>query len=829
MDELLPALEVTLEEGPELAAILRAALAEQVAFVRLDTAPFEQAPHALEVRVSTWHEPLVLLAEPMGLSRSGSFPLRLAPFEPGQRDRLTKLLTTSESLPPSKQPDAFEGRVLGSKYRIEALLGAGAVGTVYRAMHVGLSRPVAVKVLHPFFGRSPAFITRFHDEAQAGSRLDHPNITRVLDFGREPDGTLYLVMELLEGRTLEALLVEGGPLSPDRATRLMIQVAAALAAAHARGIVHRDIKPENIMVVSARGDDGKDVETVKVCDFGVAQFQDTEQAAGSARVCGSPAYMAPEQARGDRLDARSDIYACGVTLYQLLTGAVPFDADSIRELMDKHAYEAPRRPSELRPELGLRPDRVVMKCLAKTRGERYASALELRTALFALLAPPGASEPAPELEEFIALSDARSGFARLLERLTLHLAAPDGSGIAALLDAADAALRHCDELAIARRSDSLVVLTGAGEVRLIGELVDGRARHVQALDALFRKCGVVALTLRAGLDEDALRALGPLTGSASRPTRPSTTVSVLTDGDMLGRPRKLPWTVEVTLSRVAHDLRIAWSAERADLATRRSHRTRVLRDALRTLEDANDLALALHHGDLVESVASGALEGTFAERALDVLTLSRAMGLAERLLAADTKATVGRSTSLSLAKRIARERTADVETLLRDMLARDFVAADELELDTRDWLRANEEGPRFARDPYGVLAAMNTLANDALVGELRWLRHALPPLVKQGNAVAGRAAFVFLTRAAREDGAVARKEALAAALSIFDEPEVLQALAQTLLFGAEAQREPARLLLAGIPGGSDALVRRAQAARPTRTGMTAVRVEPRKT
>lgn len=273
------------------------------------------------------------------------------------------------------------GRVVGNKYRIEAPIGSGAVGAVYRASHGDLGRQVAIKVLHPHCRTDPHLLASFRAEARAASLLDHPNVTVVHDFGEDPDGTVYIVMEYLPGSTLQAVLDEERRLVPTRAIAIMLQVCAALATAHERGIVHRDVKPDNIILVRSRDDEGLPFELAKVCDFGVAALAGpglTVQGDGEL-TAGTPEYMAPEQALG-RADARTDVYACGVVLYEVLTGRPPFLGATPREILARHANEAPRRISE-GMTVDARLESLTMRALEKQPERRFQTVRELRAAL----------------------------------------------------------------------------------------------------------------------------------------------------------------------------------------------------------------------------------------------------------------------------------------------------------------------------------------------------------------------------------------------------------------------------------------------------------------
>lgn len=255
--------------------------------------------------------------------------------------------------------DPMIGRVLGKKYRLDALLGTGATAAVYKAWHIDLGRAVAVKVLHHQHADNTQFVQRFRGEARAASRLEHPNVARVTDFGHEEDGRLYLVMELLVGRSLEAVLAASGKLPPKNAVDLVIQAANGIAFAHDIGIIHRDVKPENLMLVGSRDDDGNPKDLVKVCDFGLAKLRDRdpeqdEDLTTVGMLMGSPAYMSPEQTRGETVDMRTDIYSLGVTLFECLSGKLPHDADTIEELFAQKMLHPPRALSTLVP--GIDPD-----------------------------------------------------------------------------------------------------------------------------------------------------------------------------------------------------------------------------------------------------------------------------------------------------------------------------------------------------------------------------------------------------------------------------------------------------------------------------------------
>jgi len=396
VDELLPLLVAHLLSRDELTAALEAAIEGSIAFLPLEEEPSADGTHALEIDVPWWNGPVVVLAELAGEPSGGLFPLALRPLGDDGADDLRALLAAESDIAservavdvdvaPVSMSMAVVGQILGGKYRVGALLGAGGMGNVFHAHHVALDKAIAIKILHPRYQHDPAFVASFHREARASSRLDHPNVVRVLDFGQEPDGKLYLTMELLAGNDLRAVLNEQRRLPLPRMIDVMSQVCAALSASHAEGVVHRDIKPDNIRLVPSIDDEGKAFELVKVCDFGIAEILGSEQAAISTMTSGTPDYMSPEQAQGAPLDARSDIYSCGILLYELATGVVPFvDAETPLAILRMQIAKEPRAPSALVPGLDRRLEAVILKAMRKDPRERYQSARELRVSLRAI-------------------------------------------------------------------------------------------------------------------------------------------------------------------------------------------------------------------------------------------------------------------------------------------------------------------------------------------------------------------------------------------------------------------------------------------------------------
>lgn len=275
--------------------------------------------------------------------------------------------------------DQFCGKVIAGNFRLDELLGVGAMGSVYKAEQLSLRKTVCIKLLHKHLMGDATFAKRFQREALAASRIEHPNCISIIDFGQTDDELVYIAMEFVDGIDLAQLLHNKYPLETTRVIHIMKQVCSALEQAHAFGIIHRDLKPENIMVEQRR--DERDF--VKVLDFGIAKILDPSSERSdtfhtvAGLVCGTPEYMSPEQARGEALDARSDLYACGVILYQLMTNTLPFTAETAIGVVTKHLTEEALSPRTLTPSIHPLFEKLIKRLLSKKRDERPESAAAL--------------------------------------------------------------------------------------------------------------------------------------------------------------------------------------------------------------------------------------------------------------------------------------------------------------------------------------------------------------------------------------------------------------------------------------------------------------------
>jgi eukaryotic-like serine/threonine-protein kinase len=314
--------------------------------------------------------------------------------------------------------DPLIGRTLAGRFRITAPLGEGGMATVYRGEQDEEPRAIAIKIMNADLARDAKFVKRFRREAKSAALLQHPSTVKIIDYGVEDD-LPYIVMELLVGAELLAILHHEKRLSEARAARIMAEVLSALSFAHEQGIVHRDLKPENIMVVRNPADPS--VERVKVLDFGIAKILEPDVRTKSlspdapppsslgrtaltmmGTIVGTPEYMSPEQSRGGTIDARSDVYACGVLLYHLVTGQVPFRAELPFETAMLHITATPEKPSKHTPAIHPGLEALILKAMAKAPADRPESARAMQEVLIDLLPDlspeqlsPAAAMPVP--------------------------------------------------------------------------------------------------------------------------------------------------------------------------------------------------------------------------------------------------------------------------------------------------------------------------------------------------------------------------------------------------------------------------------------------------
>jgi serine/threonine protein kinase len=315
--------------------------------------------------------------------------------------------------------DPLIGQMVAGRFKVEELIGQGGMGKVYRARHIALDRVICLKMLKPALLEDPTLVGRFEREAKAASRLNHPNGIQVLDFGRdEADGGLFIAMEYVQGKDLRIVLRDEWPLPEERLCNIMAQVLSALSEAHAHNVIHRDLKPENIMVEQRRDQP----DFVKVLDFGIAKILDSDMP-GLTRndvVCGTPQYMAPEQATGSSLDARCDLYAVGVILYQMATGHLPFDGQNSMEVLTRHVNEPPVPPRKRQPDAPISEamEGLILRALEKDPAMRPQNAEEFRQLILGV----GQHRPSAQLLE-PRLADLTPS-----EGLTLPSTSPSGTG-----------------------------------------------------------------------------------------------------------------------------------------------------------------------------------------------------------------------------------------------------------------------------------------------------------------------------------------------------------------------------------------------------------------
>jgi len=377
------------------------------------------------------------------------------------------------------EADPMLGRVLDGRFRILDRLGAGSMGTVYRAIQAPIGRPVAIKILRSDRAVDEGSRARFLREARANSSLASPNTVTVFDLGQSESGDFFLAMELLEGESLGERIRRVGRLDPDEAIDTAMQALHSLAEAHVKGIIHRDLKPDNVFFARAHAG-GKRSEIVKVLDFGIAKMMDAEEnhpmsavETQAGTVFGTPRYMSPEQAQGKSLDARSDLYSLGVVLYHMMTGRPPFIDDDAIVVMARHIKTPPPAMSDVAPDANISPEveHAVMRMLSKEPGKRPQSAeamlVELARALAGVRAARSGSDPSTDASLIGAVAtvdafhsgvvDARRLPTRL-QTVVLGLVAV----LCALAFAVVAFTRSASTRSASSRAPSVPAMSGAG-------------------------------------------------------------------------------------------------------------------------------------------------------------------------------------------------------------------------------------------------------------------------------------------------------------------------------------------------------------------------------
>lgn len=743
---------------------------------------------------------------------------------------------------------AIGRRIADGKYIIESLIGSGATGSVYRATHRELRRTVAIKVLHPHYQQDPHFMTSFRGEALAASQLDHPNVMRVLDFDQEPDGLIYIVMEYLSGRTLQCLLDEQRRLPAERAVEIMIQVCAALSVAHDHGIIHRDVKPDNIMLVPSRDDEGTSFELVKVCDFGIAALQnprseDAELAAIKHEIAGTPEYMSPEQVRGTDIDARSDVYSCGICLYELVTGRPPFVGDGPADILIKQLEEAPKPPSEVLKGLDPLLEEVILRSIQKDPMQRHQSAREMRVELKELIEPgDGYADDDEDERSFVenvpVLDDPASGFpgffiafSSAILRFGRFERGHDEAAQAMkeLQKSLRSALRGRSELTFARRdvqtATTSVVMTGTAEIvdlrRLLGSHLY-RGFGEPFIEMLVDK-GIGLLTLRECIPDAELQyiiemLLGPLAGEELRKellSKPLRYVSVLFVSDLVGQGRKLSWKVGLGASRLARDLRALCNVRGIRLKKMRETRDELIGGVARLLTRGDEVKQFIFNADLIDDAVAN-LRG-FSSFQVAPLIIERvlhescvetaAILLCDYDTSESDKETIGPLLRL-FAERLVTERSPKSDVVVAELYRRKMITEDDIPRDLKESIRAQTLADVLVREPSQFLARLDRIEDPELYAcELSTLEAAMATLARRAEATALLAVMNTLARHAKGAGnAGPREKAALRTMKSMVDGQRLYPIATALLVGPPQQREAARqlIVLAG-PAGVAAL------------------------
>ena len=782
-------------------------------------------------------------------SKRGPNPGARAPSLSDEVD--TAALKKAPVPPPSPSSDphdpndpAIGRRIADSKYVIESLIGAGAAGAVYRATHRELRRTVAIKLLHPHYQQDPHFMTSFRGEALAASQLDHPNVMRVLDFGQEPDGLVYIVMEFLSGRTLQQRLDEERRLPTEKAVEVMIQVCAALSVAHDHGIIHRDIKPDNIMLVPSRNDEGTTFELVKVCDFGIAALQnpraeDADLSANEHVIAGTPEYMSPEQARGSPVDARADVYACGICLYELVTGRPPFLGNNPAEILIKQLDETPQPPSAIVKGLDPIIEEIILRAIQKDPKKRHQSAREMRVEMKELVDITGEADQDDEdelsiVENVAMLDDPASGFPGFFIAFSSAVLRfgrferghnESTQAMKELQKQVRVSLRGRTELTFARRDSGktpgFVVMSGTAEIvdlkKLLGSQLMGSFGEPFVAELV--KKGIASLTLREGIPDVELHyiiemLLGPFAHEELRKellSKPLRNISVLFVTDVVGRDRKLSWKVGLCAARLARDLRALCNIRGISLKKMREIRDELIGGIARLLTRGDEVKQFIFNGDLVdEAVANlrGFSSFNVAPLIIDRILHESCAEAATLLLHDLDAASLDEQERLRpyltlFAQRLVTERSPKSDAAVAEFYRRKIVSDEEMPRDLKEQIRAASLADALVREPTQFLRTLDAIRDpQQYEEELSILETAMSTLARRAEATPLMAVMSMLSHHAKTPGP--REKAALRTMKWMIDAARLAPIANTVLTGPPQQREAARqlLVLAGSVGVS---------------------------
>ncbi len=820
-NELLPVLVAALPNRREVETLVEAALERMLVAVKVDESPQPGVKYALELTCPGLTRRVAVLAELAGEASDGEEMLSVRPLgTQGQVDLRAFLEERGKASAPEVDP--YAGRLLGGgKYEIGSLISTGAAGRIYRARHLMLDRPIAIKVLHAELATDPTFTAHFNGEARAASRLDHPNICRVFDFGQDDDGLLYIVMELLEGPELCEVVEQEGPLPLARIVDYVSQICVALSLAHERGIVHRDVKGENILAIATEDDDGHPTRVMKVCDFGLAMSMDLsrgEQFGTFRGPCGTPAYMPPEQVRGEMLDARADVYACGVLLYLMATGRLPFDDEDPRIVLRRQLDAVPIPPATVNPKVDPRLEAIIQRAMSKDRLGRYQSARELRTALKGLRAPEAgqfrAEAAVTDVHASLLVREPQSQRLELAVSPVLALLQDPASGLPGAVQAlasgvtrgggeeeACGALRRVlakrEQLSFLRQSAAgpdLLVQDAANEPIALEVAAPGPATAF--LSQALARAGVVMLTLREGV-EDAEVAMVLARLRAPQVTSASLVhATIVTDDVRLGVHRSLPWPVDIAATRIAFLLMTPESPARA----------RAMQAALRVLGTHPEARTLLESSDLI-----GAAAKTSAWEVACAVGAGLAQPVCTRLLAALAAELVVNPGAVPvdlvrmLARRLAQDRSLHSDELLRNLLSRSVLVPEDVPEDMRSERLADLCAAQIVESPARALASLEAAANEeAYARQMVVVQEAAGILVQQGRLVALAYILRMLAEHAKDPVHAFRAPIASKTLSMLQDKAFLERVALVLLRGPSASHDAAESVIraTGAAGAS---------------------------